>query len=1116
MTDDKHTLEKWLTAVGLEKHLAVLRENEVDLDVVADLDGDDLKELGFPLGDRKRFLAAAARLSASPNERSSPEPEPGTKGERRLLTVMFCDIAGSTQLAANLDPEDMGEVVAMCRSAAASAVERHGGTIAQFLGDGVLAYFGYPQASEHDAESAIRAGLEATVAIAGLNMPKATAVAARVGIATGEVVVGEQIGLPESAERLAIGTTPNLAARLQSVAAPSEVVVAAETQRHVGRMFEYRELGALTLRNIETPVEAFVVLGELTAVTRFEARQTKGLTPLIGREEEADLLLRRWTSAKSGAGRVVLLSGEAGIGKSRLVQWLLDTLEGEHHASMRLFGSPHHTRSSLKPAISQLEAAAGFERGDSSAVELEKLETLLRRDEGVTDTDIALLADLLSVRTDGRFPALDADAHQKREMTLACLIDQTRRVAERKPTVLIVEDAHWMDPTSLDLLDRLVELAPNWPLLMVVTARPPFTLPWVGAPHVRSVDLSRLGGAEVVQLVARVAAQPVSAEVCDLINARADGIPLFVEEVTNALLESGSLGEEAGALVLGGGLPELAIPSTLRATLVARLDRLGDARGVAQIGAAVGRDFAFDMIAALVPTRQDALEAALIRLLDAGLLTRRGAIPAAVFSFKHALVQDAAYSTLLHRQRRELHARIAALLVERYPDLAQEQPEAVAHHYTHADMPLKAFHHWRRAGQLAYERSAMKEAEGLYRQSLEMLALVEKTPETLANAVDVRLEMRMVYAMLGEVRDALTVLQVADTIADALGDRGRLGVVNGILANGHSLVGDLDTAVTFADRAIAIANATDDVGLKFMTTTYLENTRYLRGEYEEVARLAEANLAALPENQVDEYIGLPIPSPIYDRAWRVLSLAHLGRFDEAEVPAREGMALAERSPRPIAKSVAHFANSTLRLLRGDWQGALPFAEGWVSVDRRSHIVLHLPWSVTTLAWVRAEAGLDAEALRSEGEALLQAHEERGVVGYICWAYVALSRAALAEGDHHAARRLAARALQSSPNHKGFHAYAVHLWADIAARPEVANEAEARSHYEEALAKSRALNMAPLEALSLNGIANLDEAFGYPKRAAPARAAAQGICQEIGMRLDTDSPASELSVGTRIV
>lgn len=1109
MTGAARTLEEWLCQCDLEKYLDILRDNHIDLDVVGDLNSDDLKELGLSLGDRKRFLAAAARrtVAAEPDGQSpgtdaadtNEKMEAAVQTERRLLTVIFCDLVGSTHLAETLDPEDMREVIALCRKAAADAITSNGGTVAQFLGDGILAYFGYPLASEHDAERAIRAGLNVIASINALKPKNAPMVAARVGIATGIVVVGEQIGFGDSHERLAIGTTPNLAARLQDVAPPGEVVIARDTQRHVGRMFNYRPLGTLDLKGIEEPVEAFVVLGETTAISRFEARQKRQFARLIGREEEAETLLRRWRSAKEGDGQMVLLSGEGGIGKSRLIEGLMATLEPEEHARLRFYGSPHHTRSALQPFIAQLEFAASFGRSDSPDVKIAKLLELLGSHTKAADSDVAVIAELLSIPAQGRFAPLAIDGHQKREMTLACLLAQAAQIAETTPAVMVFEDAHWMDPTSLDLLDRLAEHTVDAPILLVVTARPPFQPPWLGEPHLTTLNLNRLRRQDARRLIGEVArGKAMPANVCEQINARADGIPLFIEEITNALLDSGALRETSNAFELDGELPPLAIPSTLRATLVARLDRISDARAVAQLGAAIGREFSYDMLAVLSGEAEADLRQALDKLVESGLLTRRGAIPLAHFAFKHALVQDAAYSTMLHSRRRALHAQIANALVTQFDDFAQAQPEVVAHHYTQGDMPAEAFHHWRRAGQLAFERSALREAEALYRQSLDMLSMLQDGKEAQALAVDVRLEMRMVYAMLGDVRHALWILQEADVIADVLGDQGRHGVVNCILSNGHSLVGEVDVAIGFGARALEIAETHDDLGLKIMTTTYLENTRFLRGEYMAVAELAEANLASLPQDWVDEYIGLPVPSPIYDRCWLVLALAYMGRFADAREPAREAMDLAARSPRPIAKSVAHFANTTLRMVQGDWEGALDYAEGWVSVDRRSNIVLHLPWSVTSLAWVRAELGEDVSAIRAEGEALLKAHTERGVVGYICWAYTALSRAALAVGDWQAAKRLAERAIPSSPHHGGFLAYAEHLLGDICARPEEGAWERAVQHLERAVAMSRERRMAPLEAHCHVSLGALYKRRGDTNRAASEQAEAAALFTRLGI------------------
>ena len=519
---------------------------------------------------------------------------------------MFCDLVGSTSLSARLDPEDMRDLIAVYRKCVIEAVAQFDGFIAQYLGDGVLVYFGYPQAHEDDAERAVKAGLAAVAAVNHIKGPDPAQLKARVGIATGLVVVGEQMGSASSEERVAIGQTPNLAARLQGVAAPGAVVISASTRRLVGRIFDCQSLGAIEIKGLPQAMEAWQVRGEMAGLTRFEALHAGALSPLVGRQEEAELLRRRWERAKAGEGRVVLLSGEPGIGKSRITESLLASLEGEPHVRQRYYCSAHHTHSALHPFIAQLERAAGFEPGNGGGERLDKIEALLKPTLGNVPQDLALIAELLAVPKDERYPVLEVSPQQKREMTFAALLNQLRGVASQSPALIVFEDAHWIDPTSLDLLDRIVACVADLQVLLVITFRAEFQPTWVGQSHVTMLPLSRVNrrdGSGIISGVTKGKALPEV--VAEKILALADGVPLFIEELTSTLLESGLLRETADCYVLDGPLPPLAIPTTLQGSLVARLDRLAPVKDVAQIGAVIGREFSHELIAAvaaLTPT----------------------------------------------------------------------------------------------------------------------------------------------------------------------------------------------------------------------------------------------------------------------------------------------------------------------------------------------------------------------------------------------------------------------------------------------------------------------------------------------------------------------------------
>ena len=571
---------------------------------------------------------------------------------------MFVDLVGSTALASRLDPEEMAELLRAYQSAVAGAIARFEGHVAKYMGDGVLAYFGYPRAHEDEAERAVRAGLAAVAAVHSLGSAPSGTLAARVGIATGPVVVGELIGEGAAREETVVGDTPNLAARLQTLAEPGAVVIAARTRQLIGGLFDLAELGLHPLKGFPVPVRAWRVVAEGATESRFEALHGAGLTPLVGREHEIGLLLERWGRAKEGEGQVVLLVGEPGIGKSRLVRALRGRLESEPHTALSHYCSPHHQTSPLYPVTSLLERAAGFAADDPTAVRLDKLEALLALSTDNGSAVAPLLAALLSLATDERYPPLDMSPHRQKERTLEVLADQLLGLAAHRPVLALYEDVHWADPTSLELLDLVVDRVQGAPALVLITFRPEFVPPWTRYAHVTALTLSRLSRRQGAAMVERLSAgKALPATVLDQIVAKTDGVPLFVEELTRAVLETNLLRDEGDHYALAGPLPPMAIPTTLQESLLARLDRLAPAREVAQVAAAIGREFSHELlaVAALVP--ESDLQAALDDLVESGLVFRRGTPPQATYSFKHALVQDAAYATLVRAKRQRLHAR---------------------------------------------------------------------------------------------------------------------------------------------------------------------------------------------------------------------------------------------------------------------------------------------------------------------------------------------------------------------------------------------------------------------------------------------------------------------------
>jgi class 3 adenylate cyclase/pimeloyl-ACP methyl ester carboxylesterase len=754
----------------LDQYEATFRDNDVDADVLPVLTADDLISLGVTsIRHRHKLLAACAALRVSPAPPAASSPE----AERRQLTVVFVDLVGSTALSTRLDPEELRAIMCSYQDVCADALTRFGGHVAKFLGDGILAYFGWPVAREDAAERAVHAGLWIIEAVPRLVTSAGEPLAVRVGIATGLAVVGDLLGAGAAHEEAVVGEVPNLAARLQQLAEPGTIVIADGTRRLLGSMFDLVDLGGAALRGFPEPVRAWQVAGERRdAASRFEARRAVGLTPLVGREHEVALLLDRWELARDGEGQAVLVTGEPGVGKSRLLEAFRQGLADEPHALLLYQCSPQHAGSALYPIVAQLEHAAGFRREDGAGTRLAKLEALLAEVGGDAAALAPPLAALLEIPADGRYPAQDRSPQQRKEQTFQALLAHIEAIATRRPVLLVFEDLHWIDPTSLELLGLLVGRASDFPVLAILTARPEFKPSWAAGDRAVPLPLDRLRPPQAAALAQGVSGKPLPPELLDQIVVRTDGVPLFVEELTRTVLEAGLLEDAGDRYVLGASLPSLAIPATLQDSLMARLDRLGPAKEVAQLAACLGREFTHEMLAAVAAQDEEPLGAALDRLAGSGLVVRRGEPPSATYTFHHALVQEAAYTSLLKSKRRALHARIAETVEERFPDVAEGRPEWLAHHHAEAGQAGPAAEHWLRAARRAKAAHANREARShLHR----CLAAVEEGRRTSGGTG---------AGLGGRELDALVLL--------------------GDLA---SLTGDLQEANRWYEQALAIASA---------------------------------------------------------------------------------------------------------------------------------------------------------------------------------------------------------------------------------------------------------------------------------------------------------------------
>jgi class 3 adenylate cyclase len=788
----------WLDSLGLGKYRAIFADHDIDADVLGDLTEADLERLGISIGHRKKLL----RAIAAAGRRATPAVQ-NREGERRQLTVMFCDLVGSTALTASIDPEEMRDIVGRYYRAIADSAARFGGFISRYLGDGALVYFGWPQADEADAERAVRAGLELVEAVHAIDAGQHQ-LQVRVGIATGLVVIGDSIGAGAAGE-VAVGDTLNLAARLQTVALPDSVVIADATRRLVGQLFDVEATEPLDLKGIPDPTIAWRIRGERAVHSRFAAAQGDQRAGLVDREAETALLLEHWRTASGGRGCAVVLVGEAGNGKSRVVQDLFDRLAGQPHQRGLFQCSPLHANTALYPAIRHLEQAVGLLADDQPGQHLDKL-TARVRDLGMDPAAIPLLAGLLSLPGAADSLPIAPNPRQHRVRLIGALTDHLAMLARRQPLVLLVEDAHWVDPTTLELVEALIERIEQLPLLLIVTTRPDLVPIAARAGTCTVHTMQRLEPADADRLLQQVVGNKrLPPGLAEQVLSRTDGVPLFIEELTHSLLESGLLVERGGEWKPVGRLERLAIPTTLRDSLMSRLDRIGPSKEIAQLGAVLGREFAVALLAAVAEADAARLAGHLDRLVEARLLSR-GAEGS--YSFRHALIQDAAYESLLLSRRRQLHARVASVLERRFPQIAETQPELVAYHHTAAGQPDPAVAWWQRAAEYDLRRSANLEAIEHCNRALELLPLLPPEPARDAFELDIRIQLGVAFSGTHGYTAPEWEANTARLLA--LAERGAGAGPNLIPVLWHEWVGvfsaaDMDRALRLARRMFAFA-----------------------------------------------------------------------------------------------------------------------------------------------------------------------------------------------------------------------------------------------------------------------------------------------------------------------
>ncbi|MGB6538606.1 MAG: AAA family ATPase [Xanthobacteraceae bacterium] len=965
---------------------------------------------------------------------------------------MFCDLVGSTPLSARLDPEDMREVIATFYRHVAETVRPHGGFVAQYYGDGVLVYFGYPQAQERDAEGAVRAGLELIAAIAALSVP--VPLQTRIGIATGLVVAGDLFEAGQAQRHGIVGETPNLAARLQALADPNTVVIDERTRRLIGELFEMHELGGKNLKGIAGAVPVWAVLRPSLIESRFEALHASGVTALVGREEECELLLRRWSKAASGEGQAVLISGEGGIGKSRLTTEILQRLDGEPRQRLRYFCSPQHTDSALYPIVNQIERNAGLAHGDSVRERLDKLDALLLAPAATSIEDRTLLAELLSLANDGRYPALALGPQQRRQRTLDALLTRIAALARSAPLLIVFEDSHWTDPTSLELLGRLVDRIESLRALLIVTFRPEFDAPWIGRPHVTTLTLNRLAQRDIGAMIDHVIGnKALPAGIRQDIIERTDGIPLFVEEMTKAVIEaaSPSAAEQAVAAVPSAASP---LPASLHASLMARLDRLGPAKEVAEMAAAIGREFSHALIVAVAHQPEATLQAALDRLTASGLIVRQGMPPHASYRFKHMLMQDAAYGTLLRARREALHARIAQIYERQFPEIFETQPALLAHHLALAGDAERAIGLWLKAARTAIGNGAVAEAVAQLRRALALVGEIADQKARLRHEIELQIA-------LGNALMSLQGYSAVDT--DAAFRRARKlcleaddsvqlvrvlwGQFTGDFAGGRER-----TSLAVAEELLALSERLDDAAGRLLGHASVGASLLHLGSLVEARVHFERALVAGSSQQREWAFRFGQSGRVVAHAYLTLDLLLLGFADQARRHAEQTIAEAQALSHPPSLCFAHSIVSRFYYLTGEAKRLEEHSAMVARLAEEQGLGLWQALGKIYVGWSRAARGGAAEAID-----LIRAGvaEYRAVgAGLSMPLYLlSLAKTLVQVGDRDEALRLIGEARSIiAQGEEGWLAAEVHrLAGESALLPPQPDAAKAQAHFAQALA-----------------------------------------------------------------
>jgi class 3 adenylate cyclase/tetratricopeptide (TPR) repeat protein len=943
MTRTTADLAEWLGRHGLGQYAQTFAENNIEYSVLPDLTENDLTKLGVSsLGHRKMLLRAIEELTAARQPADAPTAPPLAQhrdAEFRQITVMFCDLVGSTQLSEKLDPEDLQKLIDAYRGECSTAIRRYGGEVARYFGDGVMAFFGWPRAHEDDALRAVHAALEIVSGVTKISGPVIPA--CRVGVCSGPVVVGEIENSASSWSMDAVGETPNIAARLQTLAATNTVLISESTRRLVSATFDLQDLGLKELKGVTEPVHVYRVLATKYAASRFDAAHAGSLTPLVGRSGELNLLLDRWEKVKEGDGQVIQLSGMPGVGKSRLLHELKLHIQEKPHNLLHHQCSPYHSQSAFFPVIEQIEQAAHLTAREADADKFAKLQAYLPRSTDSSIEPLLLIANLLSISTENHRELLEFTPQQIKNRTISTLVDMLLAFSLQRPTLCIFEDAHWLDPSTLELLELIIRRIDRARVLLVVSCRPEFHPAWMAHANISIHSLTRLSNTEVKTMIRDLLrGGNIPQQLVDQIIEKSDGLPLFIEELTNSTL---SLSRTRGNLKRTAQLELLKVPATLSDAFMERLDGVAPSRRLAQIAAVIGREFSYDLLSAVSQIGEDEMQSALSLLEQADIIYRVGISPFIRFAFKHVLLRDAIYDSLLRSKRQQIHADIAATLEHDFPELAENQPEVTAYHYQEAGNHQLAIRCWFESGQRALAHSANIEAIANFRKALQLLNALPETPERTKQEIDIQLALGIpLIAVRGyasaETREAFS---RARTLCLRLGNIPEyFQALFGLW--GHSWMGGRnDDALRMADEFLSRSRALSDPVLQMVAHRVMGSTLLTIGDFQSSAKHFEEtiklSISKGKQPLYNLYMVEPQAASLLLLSWDLWFLGYPG---QSLSRVSEALALAQDLDHPYTVAFAHYMTSVVYLLRGDAARAFESAEKSFEMSKEQRFSLY--------------------------------------------------------------------------------------------------------------------------------------------------------------------------------